>query len=144
MMPAVPNYPSLQLYTDGGARPNPGKGAAVAILTCNDEIVTMLSRTEPHATNNIMEIHAIILGLDTCVNQYPDTPVKIYTDSLYIVGIMASGHRRKANIELFDQLDTLAEKAKLKSQDWIWIRGHNKNKFNELADLEVTKLLNLI
>lgn len=55
----------INLYTDGGARGNPGPGAAGAVLKDeNGKVIKETSRYLGETTNNQAEYNALILGLE--------------------------------------------------------------------------------
>ena len=63
-----------RLYTDGGARGNPGPAAAAYVLEAEDGTV-LDARGEPigEATNNVAEYRALIAGLEKAVEVGVDT-----------------------------------------------------------------------
>jgi len=75
----------LNLYTDGGARGNPGPGG-IGVLLCNDEGTEVASYKDHigHATNNIAEYCAIIAGLELA-KQFNPTKLSCYLDSELVV-----------------------------------------------------------
>ncbi len=55
----------LVVNVDGGARGNPGPAAAAAVLsTPEGEVVDEVAHTIGHATNNVAEYRALLLGLE--------------------------------------------------------------------------------
>ncbi|MBU0531071.1 MAG: ribonuclease HI family protein [Candidatus Uhrbacteria bacterium] len=74
------SYRKLEIYTDGGARGNPGPAAAGAVLKADGEVVDSLSRYLGETTNNQAEYRAILMGLERAhmlgaeeVDMYMDT-----------------------------------------------------------------------
>lgn len=57
----------IRIYTDGGARGNPGPAGSAAVIKSIDDggevLVSTHKKFFPHATNNQAEYEAIILGL---------------------------------------------------------------------------------
>lgn len=55
----------LRIYSDGGARGNPGP-AAIGVLICDEKGNTLQDHKETigHATNNVAEYTAVIVGLE--------------------------------------------------------------------------------
>jgi len=61
----------IALYTDGGARGNPGiAGAGVHIQNEASETIEDCSKALGTATNNEAEYHAVILGLSRLIERY--------------------------------------------------------------------------
>ncbi|NOR83716.1 MAG: hypothetical protein GQ526_09510, partial [Ardenticatenales bacterium] len=52
----------VEVYTDGGCRPNPGPGGWGAIVRLGDREWT-LSGNDPRSTNNQMEMQAAVSAL---------------------------------------------------------------------------------
>ncbi len=64
----------LTLYTDGGARGNPGPaGAGAVVLDESGKTVKEVSKYLGHQTNNYAEYQAVILGLET-IKKHFGTP----------------------------------------------------------------------
>lgn len=71
----------VHIYTDGGARGNPGPAASGAVIKSSaGEILAEISRYLGHTTNNQAEYTAIIIGLErakkmgaTCVSLFMDS-----------------------------------------------------------------------
>jgi ribonuclease HI len=75
----------LVLYADGAARGNPGAAGAGAVLY--DEkgtVVAELARPLGHATNNMAEYSALILGLEEAKRRGA-TAIDVRMDSLLVV-----------------------------------------------------------
>lgn len=65
---------SVTLYTDGGARGNPGPaGAGAVILDETGKTIKEVGKYLGHQTNNFAEYHAVILGLET-IKKYFGAP----------------------------------------------------------------------
>jgi ribonuclease HI len=128
------------IYTDGACSGNPGPGGWGAILTFGDH-EKEISGSEPHTTNNRMELMAAIAALETLKRP---CKVELHTDSEYLQkGISAwiekwkrNGWRtadRKPvkNADLWRRLDAALQRHEV---DWRWVRGHVGHPMNERAD----------
>jgi len=122
----------IVIHTDGACKGNPGPGGWGAVIEQNGGQVK-LSGSEPQTTNNRMEMTAVIKGLEAV-----DTSAKVLisSDSTYVINTMTKGWKRKANHDLWEQLDRLAGS---RNVSWRWVRGHNGDRGNELADALATK-----
>ncbi len=69
----------LFIYTDGGARGNPGP-AAIGVVIKNEkgEVISKISQTIGHNTNNYAEYSAVI----TALNWLKDSNMKTDTDRI--------------------------------------------------------------
>lgn len=123
-------------YTDGSASPNPGPGGFAVIKDLKPHI---LGSEDGDTTNIRMEGRALIAALRDADGQ----PCAIYTDSEFWINVMtkwaagwqARGWTKKGgeikNLDLVQEMYELftASKAEL-----CWVRGHEGDEGNELAD----------
>lgn len=82
----------LLVFTDGGARGNPGPGAiGVVVKTETGEILGRISRTIGKTTNNVAEYSAVVAALEWLkdnkqINKYANIQiVQFYLDSVLVV-----------------------------------------------------------
>lgn len=126
------------IYTDGSSRGNPGPGGYGVILMYGKhkkEISGGFRRT----TNNRMELMAVIKGLQALNKKH--IPVKIYSDSQYVVNAIEKKwlftwmktdfKGGKKNKDLWKEY---FEISKAYSIQFIWVRGHADNPFNNRCD----------
>ena len=72
----------IEIFTDGAAKGNPGRGGYGALLRFNG-VVKELSEGFRMTTNNRMELLAVIVALESLkTNKFP---VHIYSDSKYVI-----------------------------------------------------------
>jgi ribonuclease HI len=138
--------PDTGVFTDGASEGNPGPGGWGAVHVVNGEILDEAHGSEPHTTNNKMELTALIAGLGMLPAD-SDTPV--YTDSQLVVNIVtvwadgwkARGWTKKspgpiANLELVKEAHALyKERPGVRIQ---WIQAHSGFRWNEYADALAT------
>ncbi len=135
---------SVEIWTDGGCKPNPGPGGWAAILRFRDT-ERELTGADPVTTNNRMELTAAAMALETLKRP---CQVVLHTDSEYVrLGITRwhTGWVRKnwrtaggdpvANMDLWRRLLAAAEPHTI---DWKWVRGHAGDVMNERADVLAT------
>ena len=73
------------MYADGGARGNPGPaGSGAVLLDENGTVIAELMRSLGHATNNVAEYTALIIGLEEALRRGIDE-LDIRMDSLLVV-----------------------------------------------------------
>ncbi len=85
----------LIIYTDGGARGNPGPaGAGVIILNEQNKIISRHKKYLGAQTNNVAEYRALILALEEASNLGAET-LKINMDSELIVRQMQGRYKIK-------------------------------------------------
>ncbi|MGB0757077.1 MAG: ribonuclease HI family protein [Patescibacteria group bacterium] len=78
-------HSELLIYTDGGARGNPGPaGIGVAVYTPDNELVTTSKKFIGESTNNVAEYTAALTGLQIA-KEYKAEIVHMYLDSELVV-----------------------------------------------------------
>lgn len=129
------------IYTDGACSGNPGPGGWGAILMYKEH-KKEISGGNKNTTNNIMELTAVIEGLKSL--KYP-SEVEVYSDSAYVVnaflqgwiynwvkkGWKTSGKEPVKNREIWQELYDLT---KIHKVNFIKVKGHSDNKYNNRCD----------
>lgn len=136
----------IEIYTDGACSGNPGPGGWGAVLVYNGK-EKELSGSEKETTNNRMELTAVIMALNA-LNQ--PCEVKLTTDSKYVCDAINKGwvyswrkncwkksdKKPALNVDLWKELLSLLEKHEV---EFIWVKGHNGHKYNEICDALAVK-----
>ena len=132
----------IEIYTDGAARGNPGRGGYGVILKYKQQYKE-LSDGFRLTTNNRMELLACIIGLEAIKAQNMD--ITIFSDSKYVVDSVVKGwvfswikknnFGGKKNQDLWLRFLKVYAKHQVK---FIWIKGHNEHPENERCDLLAT------
>ena len=130
----------VEIWTDGGCKPNPGPGGWAAILRFRGA-EKELSGAEANTTNNRMELTAAAMALEALTR--PCTVV-LHTDSEYlkngitrwINGWVRKNWRGAAGdpVKNMDLWQRILEANKRHTVDWRWVRGHSGHDMNERAD----------
>lgn len=134
------NKNKVYLYTDGACSGNPGPGGYAAIIISGDHEF-VVTGSDPVTTNNRMELKAVIEGL----KEIPEkTEVQIISDSNYVIqgleewisvwkrnGWKTAGNKQVKNQDLWRELDNIIDKYKV---DYVKVKGHSGDKFNERVD----------
>lgn len=91
----TPQYRSLEVYTDGASRNNPGE-AAIGVVIKDDRGNTLktLSRYLGIATNNVAEYRALLAALDL-LSDLPADEIRIHLDSQLVVRQVLGVYRVK-------------------------------------------------
>ena len=118
------------IYTDGSCHPNPdGFGGWAYVINESGETGWAASYGGiPNTTTNRMEMQAAIEALK--IVPEGDRAI-LHSDSQYVVNTMTKGWNRGANNDLWRELDVLCN---VRDVDWVWVRGHDGNVRNEMAD----------
>ncbi len=127
----------VEMYTDGAAKGNPGKGGYGTILRYKGH-EKELAEGFKHTTNNRMELLAVIKGLEALTRE--GLTVRVFSDSKYVVdsvskgwvfGWVKKGFVGKKNEDLWRRYLAVAKKFKV---EFRWIKGHNDHPENERCD----------
>jgi ribonuclease HI len=131
---------TVEIYTDGACRGNPGPGGWGALLIAGERRKT-LHGGERDTTNNRMELTAAIEALNALKGR---RSVVLYTDSKYVMhgvtdwlpnwkrrGWKTAAKKPVKNKELWQALDEAAGRHDVR---WVWVKGHDGDPGNEMAD----------
>jgi ribonuclease HI len=134
------NHDTVEIFTDGACRGNPGPGGWGVLLRYKDK-EKELKGAEPETTNNRMELMAAIMGLESLKRC---SKVKLTTDSTYVKnginqwihnwkknGWKTSARKPVKNVDLWQRLDSAIAEHEI---SWAWVKGHSGHRENELAD----------
>lgn len=136
----------VDIYTDGACSGNPGKGGWAAILIYNG-VEKEISGGYPETTNNRMELFAIISGLKALKEA---CSVTVYSDSAYCVdaflhnwigGWVKKNWKDVKNVDLWKLLLRLVNKHKV---DFVKVKGHSDNEYNNRCDALARKEITLL
>jgi ribonuclease HI len=99
---------SINIYTDGGARGNPGPAAlGVYISDANNKKIAGFGKAIGIATNNVAEYKAVIAALDWIIENkkdfLPDTKISFFLDSKLVCSQIVGLFKVK-NLSLKDLL----------------------------------------
>jgi ribonuclease HI len=154
----------VKIFGDGGSANEHGGfkvnentvgGWAYIIISSKNgknEILKKDSGSELGATNNKMELAAIIEGLESFKKlKLSEKEIEVYSDSMYIIkGITnwinawtRNNWKSKKdepikNMEYWKHLQALDIEFKPK---WLWVKGHDGDEYNEQCDLMVQDVI---
>lgn len=143
----------IVVYTDGAAKGNPGRAGWAAVILSEQNSggqgrVYEIGGRVDHATNNQMELTAPIEALKylnkILARGVLAGNIEIVSDSKYVIlGITEwifnwrknnwrnAAKKPVLNKELWEELYNLTQELKPK---WIYVKGHNEDKYNDRAD----------
>ena len=131
----------IEMYTDGACSGNPGPGGWGVVLLYKEH-KKELSGAEDNTTNNRMELLAIIKGFEALKEK---CNIKLYSDSSYALNPLIQGWLTQwqmnnwrslsktpvKNVDLWEKLIDLMEGHNI---EFIWVKGHADNKYNNRCD----------
>lgn len=126
----------ITLFSDGSALGNPGPGGFGTILRYGDKEREIVG-SEPHTTNNRMELRGVIEGLKALKE---GCEVEVISDSSYVVkginewlvGWIKRDFKKVKNIDLWKEYIEVSKPHKINA---TWVRGHNGHEENERCDI---------
>ena len=139
------------VYADGACSGNPGPGGyAFIIMNENKDVLLKVSGSKSKATNNQMELTAIVRALvhiRSFENHHRKQTVTIHSDSAYFLNDTAQGGiytwkkngwktkagREVKNIDLWLELYRFLKNTKMEIRA-VKVKGHSGDKYNELVD----------
>jgi ribonuclease HI len=135
----------VEIWTDGGCKPNPGPGGWAAVLTFRG-VEREISGGEPATTNNRMELTAAAAALEALKRP---CKVIVHTDSQYVRDGISRWHTgwirknwrttRGDPVKNYDLWQRLLAAAAPHTIEWRWVRGHSGNDMNERVDVLATR-----
>jgi ribonuclease HI len=129
---------SIQIFTDGSAKGNPGPGGYGIVMRYKGK-EKEISQGFRMTTNNRMELLALIVALEQLKTD--NIPVEVYSDSKYVIdsitkgwvfGWKTKGFKGKKNADLWLRYLNLHHRFEL---HFNWVRGHNGHPENERCDV---------
>ena len=131
------------IYTDGSSGVGKGPwGWAAIILDKDNNVVNKLSGGGPKGTNSIAELTAVLEGIKSLPF---GASITVVSDSQYVVNAFnkgwliswkRNGWRRSSgqvrNLSLWQEIDQSIANHKI--VNFVWVRGHNGDEWNEKAD----------
>ena len=141
---------TAEVFCDGSCLGNPGPGGWGAVVRYSGKELE-LSGSQKSATNNVMELTAVIESLKSLPS--PAT-VTVTTDSQYVVkgatewmlnwkrnGWKTAAKKPVKNRILWEEISSLIQKHSVR---WEWIRGHAGHPENERCDLLAVEAANRV
>jgi ribonuclease HI len=131
---------TVEIYTDGACRGNPGPGGWAALLSVEGR-EKEIAGAEARTTNNRMELTAVIRALESLRRP---VSARVFTDSQYVRrgitewvtawkarGWLTADRKPVKNQDLWQRLEELAAAHRI---EWRWVPGHAGVPGNERVD----------
>ena len=133
--------PNIELYSDGGAEPNPGK-SGFGVILCYKGKQKEFHKGYQLSTNNRMELMGVIFGLEQLKTK---SNVQVFTDSKYVIDGITKGwaakwksngwqrtkNQKAVNSDLWNRLlNAISEH----NVEFNWVKGHAGHTENERCD----------
>jgi ribonuclease HI len=135
------DLPQVIIYTDGACSGNPGPGGWGCVLI-NGQRVKELSGGEADTTNQRMELQAAVSALSALKQP---CRVQLYSDSAYLINgfrqhwlekWQSNGwlNAKRQPVENQDLWRPLLELSHVHQVEWLKVKGHAGDHYNEICD----------
>ena len=141
------NKKTVEIFTDGGCRGNPGPGGWGALLRYGKHEKELYGY-EPETTNNRMELMAAIKGLEvldqpcdvilTTDSQYVRQGISQWMDNWKKRGWKTAAKKPVKNKDLWQRLDEATQRHTI---NWKWVKGHSGHIENDRVDALANKAM---
>ena len=145
---AAVHEPAIEIWTDGACSGNPGP-MGIGVVVIEGSVRKELGEYLGIGTNNIAELTAIERGLDVATEVSKgdlSRRMRVYTDSMYSIGVLDKGWKAKANQELIGRLRRRVQA--LSALEFVKVSGHagvpENERCDELARAAVTRRVAVI
>lgn len=118
----------IHVYTDGAYSSSRNQGGWSYVVLYKNQLIKKEFGGVKATTNNRMEILAVLNAVELFKNTTQS--VNIYTDSMYVVGSLTLNWKRNANLDLWEKFNSYD----LSKFNFLHVKGHNDNKYNEMCD----------
>lgn len=118
----------IHVYTDGAYSSSRDQGGWSYVVLYKNHLIKKEFGGVKATTNNRMEILAVLNAVELFKNTTHS--VNIYTDSMYVVGSLTLNWKRNANLDLWEKFNSYD----LSKFNFLHVKGHNNNKYNEICD----------
>lgn len=136
----------MHIYTDGACSGNPGPGAYAVVIQpkeLGDPVELINTGRKEETTNNEMELAAILEAMYIIWDFFHDGPtaenpqeVVIHSDSNWAIKGATKQWKMNAHKEYWSMVYKMINKCAVNhiNVKFEWVKAHNGNKLNELAD----------
>lgn len=123
-----------EVYCDGAYSPARDVSGSGIVIVKDNKVVMKFGKKFQGGTNNTAELCAVILSMRSF--KAPVDKITIYSDSMYIIGTITKNWKRNKNLKLWQQFDVCYDSLTKLCPDisFVWVKGHNDNPYNNLAD----------
>lgn len=121
-------------YCDGAYSPARKTSGSGVVLLKDDKIILKFGKKFIGGTNNTAELCAVILAMKSITK--PIDEFEVYSDSMYIIGTINDNWAIRKNKKLWNRFkECYINLRKLCPKvSFHWVKGHDKNQYNNLAD----------
>jgi len=120
----------IEIFCDGAYSSSRNQGGWAFVVVQDNKIIHKDYEGLLNTTNNRMEIMGMFKALEWVKQNSIPLPIKIYTDSMYVIGTLTLNWKMKKNTDLWKILLPLVNS----DIEYLHVKGHDGNRFNEECD----------
>lgn len=119
----------IKAYTDGAYSSSREQGGWGFVIVEDDKKIHHDLGGVKDTTNNRMEMRAVYKAIEWLQDNDIEE-AEIITDSMYVIGCMTKGWKRKKNVDMWIEMDELDNQYPFKH-----VKGHSGDRWNEYCDM---------
>ena len=120
----------IEIFCDGAYSSSRNQGGWAFVVVQDNKVIHKDYEGLLNTTNNRMEIMGMFKALEWVKQNSIPLPIKIYTDSMYVIGTLTLNWKMKKNTDLWKILLPLVNS----DIEYLHVKGHDGNRFNEECD----------
>ena len=120
----------IEIYTDGAYSSSRNQGGWAFVVVKDNKVIYKEYNGLLNTTNNRMEIMGMLKALEYIKSNELQLPIKLYSDSMYVIGTLTLNWKMKKNTDLWEILLPLVNP----DIEYLHVKGHDGNRFNEECD----------
>lgn len=120
----------IEIYTDGAYSSSRNQGGWAFVVVKDNKVIYKEYNGLLNTTNNRMEIMGMLKALEYIKSNELQLPIKLYSDSMYVIGTLTLNWKMKKNTDLWELLLPLVNS----DIEYLHVKGHDGNRFNEECD----------
>ncbi len=129
------------IYTDGAYSSKRNQGGWAFLILHNDTVqISKFGGVKCNATNNRMELLAVINAVKLINKSKIIDPVTVYSDSQYVLKTISKEYTIKCNDDLWKEFFSLD----ISNITFQYVKAHYTNKYNNICDQLAVLGTNLI
>lgn len=139
---------SLQVYTDGGARGNPGPAASAFAVFDGEKLLHKNAKYLGEATNNVAEYNAVLFAitffLKNFKSPFPDF-LNFFLDSELVVNQLNGNYKIKKEelLKLATSIKSLEKKIKVKKITYTFVKREQNVFADKLVNICLDENINI-
>lgn len=129
------------IYTDGAYSSKRNQGGWAFLILHNDTVqISKFGGVKCNATNNRMELLAVINAVKLINKNKIIDPIIVYSDSQYVLKTISKEYTIKCNDDLWEEFFSLD----ISNITFQYVKAHYTNKYNNICDQLAVLGTNLI